>query len=79
MGKLEDEILKLLSSSEPLTLMEIAEKLNKKPKAVFRSLRKLFEEGKISQDPRTKRYTLEKGYVQEQGEEEELDIDSLEI
>ncbi|MEM2527220.1 MAG: MarR family transcriptional regulator [Candidatus Bathyarchaeia archaeon] len=79
MGKLEDEILRLLGSSGPLTLIEIAERLNKKPKAVFRSLRKLFEEGKISQDPQTKRYTLEKDYVQEQGEEEELDLDRLEI
>jgi len=81
MGKLEDEILNLLSKSEPLTLMEIAERLNKTPKAVFKSLRKLFEEGKISCDARTRRYTLEREYVQEQGKEEEetLDLEDLEI
>ena len=32
MGKTEDQILELLSNSEPLTLVEIAEKLGKKPK-----------------------------------------------
>ncbi|MEM1996528.1 MAG: ArsR family transcriptional regulator [Candidatus Bathyarchaeia archaeon] len=76
MGKLEDEILSLLKESEPLTLMEIAEKLNKAPKAVFRSLRKLFEEGKIGCDIRTKRYYLEKNY-EKQEEEEATDVDDL--
>ncbi|MEM2342074.1 MAG: ArsR family transcriptional regulator [Candidatus Bathyarchaeia archaeon] len=78
MGKLEDEILNLLSNSEPLTLMEIAERLNRKPKIIFRSLRKLFEAGKISCDPKTRRYTLEKNYVQEQ-EEETLDLENLKL
>ncbi|MCD6466201.1 ArsR family transcriptional regulator [Candidatus Bathyarchaeota archaeon] len=68
MGKLENEILKLLRESEPLTLTEIAEKLNKSPKAVFRSLRKLFEKGRISCDARTRRYTIEKDYEQEERE-----------
>lgn len=77
MGKLEDEILNLLSESEPLTLIEISEKLNKKPKTVFKSLRKLFEEGKISCDVRTRRYTLEKDY--EQQEQEEGELENLEI
>lgn len=79
MGKLEDEILNLLSRSEPLTLMEIAERLNKKPKIVFRSLRKLFEEGKISCDARTRRYTLEKDYDQQSEDEEALDVENLKI
>lgn len=57
MGKTEDEIVKLLNNSEPLTLIEIAEKLNKKPKAVFRSLRKLFEEEKIESDQKTHLYS----------------------
>ncbi|MBS7635056.1 ArsR family transcriptional regulator [Candidatus Bathyarchaeota archaeon] len=73
MGKLEDEIMNLLSKSEPLTLMEISEKLNKKPKTVFKSLRKLFEEGKISCDIKTRRYTLEKDYGWQEREEEELE------
>jgi len=70
MGKLEKEILNLLSESEPLTLMEIAEKLNKKPKTIFRSLRKLFEEGKIICDIKTRRYTLDKDYEQQKKSEE---------
>jgi len=61
MGKTEDEVLRLLKNSEaPLTLDEIAEKLGMKPKAVFRSLRKLFEAEKIDRDPKTRRYTLAK-------------------
>jgi len=60
MGKTEEQILQLLNNSEPLTLVEIADKLGKKPKAVFKSLQKLFEEGKIDCNPRTRRYTLEK-------------------
>jgi len=60
MGKTEDQILHLLSGSEPLTLAEIAEKLDKKPKAVFRSLRKLFEDGEIDYDLKTRRYALAK-------------------
>jgi len=47
MGKTDDEILKLLNQT-PLTLIEIAEKLEKKPKVIFRSLRKLFQKGAIS-------------------------------
>lgn len=76
MGKLEDEILNLLIKSEPLTLMEISEKLNKKPKAVFKSLRKLFEEGKINCDVKTRRYALEKDYEQQ---EQEAELENLEI
>lgn len=60
MGKLENEILNLLRKSEPLTLLEIAERLNRKPKAVFRALRKLFEEGKILCDVKARRYTIDR-------------------
>jgi len=79
MGKLEDEILNLLSESEPLTLMEISERLNKKPKVVFKALRKLFEEGKISCDARTRRYTLERLCARAGEEKEELDIENLKV
>jgi len=48
----------LLREGRPLTLIEISERLRKKPKTVFRSLRKLFEEGKIDSDPRTRTYRL---------------------
>jgi len=57
MGKTDDEILKLLNQT-PLTLIEIAEKLEKKPKVIFRSLRKLFEKGAIGHDPKTRLYML---------------------
>jgi len=58
MGKTEEQILQLLNDSGAfLTLNEIAEKLGKEPKAVFRSLRKLFEEEKIFCDMKTRRYS----------------------
>lgn len=79
MGKLEDEILNLLKTSEPLTLLEIAERLNKTPKAVFRSLRKLFEEGKISCDPKTRRYALEKDYEERREESEDVNIEGIKV
>ena len=60
MGKTEKQILQLLSDSGSLTLAEIAEKLEKKPKAVFRSLRKLFEKNEIKNNPMTHRYALAK-------------------
>ncbi len=60
MGKTEDQVLRLLENGTALTLKEIAEKLGVKPKTVFRSIRKLFEEGKIYSDPKTSRYALEK-------------------
>ena len=60
MGKTENQILQLLNEGAPLTLSEIAEKLEKKPKTVFRSLRKLFQKDRIICNPKTKRYTLAK-------------------
>ena len=43
MAKLDDDVVSLLKNSPPLTLAEIAEKLGKPEKAVFRALRRLFE------------------------------------
>jgi len=61
LGKLEEQIVALLKNSQsPLTLVEIAEKLGKSPKGVFKSLRKLFEEGKVDYDTKTHRYMLAK-------------------
>ena len=60
MNKTDRRILDLLSENGPLTLYEIAERLNMKPKAVFRSLRRLFENEMISCDPRTRKYFIEK-------------------
>ena len=58
MGKTEKQILQLLSDFGPLSLDDIANELGKKPKTVFKSLRKLFEQEKITNDPRTRHYML---------------------
>jgi len=58
MGKTEEQILQLLSDFGPLSLDDIANELGKKPKTVFRWLRKLFEQEKITNDPRTRLYML---------------------
>lgn len=59
MGKVEEQIVAVLKNSDrPLTLAEIAEKLGKPQKSVFKSLRKLFEEGKVDCDVKSRRYTL---------------------
>jgi len=60
LSKTDRKILELLSKDGPLTLNEIAEKLNMKPKAVFRSLRRLFEKEMIFSDPKTRKYHIEK-------------------
>ncbi|MEM2320504.1 MAG: winged helix-turn-helix transcriptional regulator [Candidatus Bathyarchaeia archaeon] len=74
MDKLEEKIIEILSKLEPLTLMEIAEKLNKSPNAVFRALRKLFEKGRVGCDIKTRRYYLEEGYEEQEDEEEIEDV-----
>lgn len=60
MNKLDEQVLKLLSESGPLTLVEIAEKLNKKQKAVFASLRRLFESNSIDNDLKARKYSVSK-------------------
>jgi DNA-binding Lrp family transcriptional regulator len=60
LNKLDEQVLQLLRDSEPLTLVEIAEKLNKKPKAVFGSLRRLFENGDIESNLKTRQYSIAK-------------------
>ncbi|MCD6592759.1 winged helix-turn-helix transcriptional regulator [Candidatus Bathyarchaeota archaeon] len=60
LNKTDKRILDLLNRDGPLTLYEIAEKLEMKPKTVFRSLRKLFENEMISSDPKTRRYSIER-------------------
>jgi len=54
----DEQVFELLTSSgSPLTLNEIAEKMGKPPKAVYKALRKLFEAGKIDCDLKTRRYS----------------------
>jgi len=61
MGKVEDQIISVLENSKkPLSLVEIADQIGKSPKTVFKSLRKLFEEGKIGCDVKSRQYILAK-------------------
>lgn len=61
MAKLDEQVFSLLKDSgKPLTLPEIAEQMGKSPKPIFRALRKLFEEGKIDCDAKTRQYTVAK-------------------
>jgi len=61
MAKVEEQILSILENSrKPLTLNEIAEQIERSPKTVFKSLRKLFEEGKVNCDIKNRQYTLSK-------------------
>jgi len=61
LGKVDEQVVALLKNSEsPLTLLEIAEKLGKPTKTIFKALQKLFNEGKINCDISTRRYTLAK-------------------
>jgi len=61
LGKVDEQVFALLKNSEsPLTLVQIAEKLGKPSKTVFKALQKLFTEGKIDCDNRTRTYTLAK-------------------
>jgi len=58
MAKLDEDVEALLKTSPPLTLGEIAEKLGKPEKAVFRALRRLFEKEIINCENR--KYALVK-------------------
>ena len=58
LNKIDEQVLKLLNESGPLTLVEIVEKLDKKPKAVFGSLRRLFENGNVDCDHKTRQYSF---------------------
>lgn len=58
MAKLDEDVEALLKTSPPLTLVEIAEKLGKPEKAVFKALRRLFEKEIINCENR--KYALAK-------------------
>jgi len=62
LGKLDKPVLELLqSSSKPLTLAEIAQKLNKPEKTIYKTLKRLFEKGQI--DTRGRQYTIAKEQI----------------
>jgi len=61
LGKVDEQIVALLKNSEsPMTLTDIAERLGKPSKTIFKALQKLFTEGKIDCDIHTRRYRLAK-------------------
>jgi len=61
MGKVEKQIISVLENSrKSLSLVEIADQIGKPPKTVFKSLRKLFDEGKIDCDIKNRQYMLAK-------------------
>jgi len=61
LGKVDEQVVALLEKlGKPLTLAEIADELGKPTKSVFKALQKLFNEGKINCDVRTRTYTLAK-------------------
>jgi predicted transcriptional regulator len=59
MAKIHKDILKLLEE-KPSTLVEIAEKLEKSEKKVYNALKKLFSDGKIESNSKTRQYSLAK-------------------
>ena len=59
MGKVEKQIISVLESSKkPMGLIEIADQIEKPSKTVFKSLRKLFEAGKVDCDNKSRTYIL---------------------
>lgn len=59
MAKIHKDIIKLLSE-KPMTLAEITEKLEKSEKKVYNALKKLFSDGEIESDAKTRQYFLTK-------------------
>jgi predicted transcriptional regulator len=59
MAKIHKDIIKLLSE-KPLSLPEIADSLEKSEKKVFNALKKLFSDGEIDSDARTRKYSITK-------------------
>lgn len=59
MAKIHKDILKFLSE-KPMTLVEVAEKLEKTEKKTYNALKKLFSDGKIESNAKTRKYSLAK-------------------
>jgi len=57
MAKIHKQIITLLSE-RPMSLVEIAEKLEKSEKSVFNALKKLFSDGEIISDAKTRQYSV---------------------
>jgi DNA-binding IclR family transcriptional regulator len=59
MAKIHKDIIKLLSE-KPMALAELAEALEKSENKVFNALKKLFSDGEIDSDAKTRKYSLTK-------------------
>ena len=57
MAKIHKDIITLLSE-KPLTLVEIAEQLEKSEKKVYNALKKLFGDGEIDCDAKSRQYSI---------------------
>ena len=57
MAKIHKDMIKLLSE-KPMSLAELAESLETKEKKVFNALKKLFSDGKIESNAKTRQYNL---------------------
>jgi len=57
MAKIHKDIVKLLSE-KPLSLAELAEELEKPEKKVYNALKKLFGDGKVNSNAKTRKYSL---------------------
>ena len=61
MAKIHKQIISLLETSEkPLSLVDIVEQIGKSEKTVFKALRKLFSDGEINCDGKSRLYSLAK-------------------
>ena len=61
MAKIHKDIIKLLETSgKPMSLADIAEKLEKSEKKVYNALKKLFTDDEIDCDGRTRQYSIAK-------------------
>jgi predicted transcriptional regulator len=60
MAKIHNQITALLKE-KPLTLTEIAEQLEVTEKKVYNALKKLFSDGDIDCDAKTRKYSIAKG------------------
>ncbi|MDG6223151.1 MAG: hypothetical protein IAX21_02160 [Candidatus Bathyarchaeota archaeon] len=59
MAKIHKDIIKLISE-KPMTLVEIAETLEVTEKKTYNALKKLFSDGEIESDPKTRTYSVTK-------------------
>ena len=59
MAKIHKDIIKLLSE-KPMALAELAEALEKSEKKVFNALKKLFSDGEIESNAKTRKYSIVK-------------------